>query len=95
MKDVENKEYQIGKEVINGKEYYYEEYNDITRFLMLTNIDDESTVKTRFYYNNNDIAYIKNIIEVDGETVEELIKVSIDYTVDDSLFEIPSDYAEL
>ena len=96
MKDLEGKDYEKGKENIYGKTYYYEEYADISTFLMLIGMSDEGKIKTRFYFDeNNEIAYIKNIIEENGETTTELIKASCTFDADESLFEIPSDYAEI
>ena len=96
MKDVEGKEYHTGKEKINGNSYYYEEYEDIDIYLMLINVSEEGKVKTRFYYDNNkQIVYIKNIVEEEGEeTKEEILKVSCIYNAEDSLFEVPNEYAE-
>ena len=51
-------------------------------------------VKTRFYFNGNKICFIKNFIESEDGSQEELIKVTLKYEVDDSLFAIPEDYAE-
>ena len=60
---------------------------------MITNTLElnEADIKTRFYFDKNgDLTYIKTIY---GEE-EELLKVSLEKNVDDSIFEIPSDYAE-
>ena len=95
IKDASEKEYEKGKEEINGKTYYYEEYKDITSFIMLAHETEDSNIITRFYFDNNDLVYIKNIIIDEEEKQEELLKVSLRYDVDDSLFEIPEDYAEL
>ena len=52
---------------------------------------DEDGVKTRIYFDkNSNIAYIKTIF---GDQ-SELLKVKLTYDADDSLFEIPADYAE-
>jgi len=95
MKDVNEKQYQKGKEKIRGKTYYYEEYEDISTYLMLIDVSEDGNLKTRFYYNNGELEYIKNIIEQDGETIEELVKVKCIYDAEKSLFEIPEDYAEI
>lgn len=95
MKDIDGKIYQKGKEEIKGKSYYYEEYEDIATFLMLVDVNEEGNIKTRFYYDDGEIAYIKNIIEQDQETIEELVKVKCNFDAEDSLFEIPEDYAEI
>lgn len=82
-----------GKEKINGKEYKYEEYTGYSGFMYSSNIDvEEESIKTKFYFDKNDLKYIKTII-ADGE--EELIEVSISYAPEDSLFEVPSDYEEI
>ena len=62
---------------------------------MLLDVDEDAKLKTRFYYDNEEIVYIKNIMEQDGETIEELVKVKCIYDAEDSLFEIPADYAEI
>ena len=51
LADVVNREYTTGEEKIRGKKYYYEEYQGTTLFTD-TNVlnDDESQVKTRFYF---------------------------------------------
>ena len=49
-----------GKEEINGKTYYFEEYeNEDMDFIIFADIDDSSIVKTRFYFNGKNICYIK------------------------------------
>ncbi len=87
-------QYISGKEEINGKKYYYEEFDGITSFMILSDQDENSVVKTRFYFDGKDIKYIKNIIYNNGEQKEELLKAEVIYNADDSLFEIPKDYAE-
>ena len=81
-----------GYEKINRKKYYYEEYNGMASFIMWSNYEEESVIKTRFYFDQNKIAYIKTIID---DSVEELLKVDFSDEVDGSLFEIPDDYAEI
>lgn len=95
MKDIDEKNYQKGKEKVNGKTYYYEEYKGISTFLMLIDADNEENVKTRFYYDGDKLVYIKNMIDQDGEKLEELIQAECSYEVDDKLFAIPEDYAEV
>lgn len=95
MRDIDGKTYQKGEEEIKGKTYYYEEYEDIETYLMLLDVGEDAKLKTRFYYDNEEIVYIKNIMEQDGETTEELVKVKCIYDAEDSLFEIPADYAEI
>ena len=53
---------------------------------------DEATIKTRFYFDKKDnLVYIKTLY---GDNNEELLKIEISNEVDDSIFGIPSDYAE-
>ena len=95
LKKILQKPYATGKEKINGITYYYEEYeNDETDFIIFANINEESNIKIRFYFNGNNICYIKNIITSEEEKQEELIKTDLKYKVDDNLFNIPEDYAE-
>ena len=92
LKDLLGKSYTVGTEKIQGKNYNYEEYDGSTVF-MISNTPqlDEDGVKTRIYFDkNSNIAYIKTIF---GEQ-SELLKVKLTYDADDSLFEIPADYAE-
>ena len=95
LKDIDEKIYQKGKENIRGKTYYYEEYEDISTYLMLIDVNEEAILKTRFYYDDGEIKYIKNIIEQGEEKIEELVIVDCIYDAEDSLFEIPEDYAEI
>lgn len=95
IKDIEGKTYQKGKEIIRGKTYYYEEYEDINTFLMLVDVDEEEIVKTRFYYDKGKIVYIKNIVEKEDNTIQEVLKIKCVYDAEDSLFKIPEDYAEI
>ena len=85
--------YITGTEKIFGKKYDYEEYNGSSAFL-LTNLRDvnEENIKTKLYFDKNDnLKYIKTIY---GENEEELLNIDIKYEVEDSIFEIPSNYAE-
>lgn len=101
LKEIVELEYTEGKEKIYGKTYKYEEYNGVSEFLITpeNNMDVES-IKTRFYFKGNELVYLKTIYNVvnneTGETkqTEELQTVKIEYQVEDSVFEIPSDYAE-
>lgn len=101
LKKVIEKDHTDGNEEINGKKYYYEEYTEITDFLINTYKDmDLSTVKTRFYFKGAKLEYIKTTYQtIDPETgetnnVEELLNVEIEYKVDDNIFKIPEGYAE-
>ena len=88
---VKANKYKGGYETINAKRYYYEEYDDIVTFILLTNYNEESSIKTRFYYDDGKIAYIKTFVD----DTEELLKIDFSDNVDESLFEIPEGYAEL
>ena len=83
-------DYQIGKEKINNKNYYYEEYTRLTAFAMGDFTEDSEDVKTRFYFDNDELVYIKTI---EGDK-QELLEVNISYDVDQNSFQIPSDYNE-
>ena len=96
LKEITKKGYNNGKEEIYGKNYYYEEYeNDDANFVMYTNHNETSNIKTRFYFDGNDIKYIKNIITTDEDVAEELLKITLNYNVDENVFKIPDDYAEV
>ena len=92
IKEVIDKEYTTGEEKVRGKKYKYEEYNGSTMFMITNTLElDESSIKTRFYFDNNgNLTYIKTIYGEDSE----LLKVKLESNVDDSLFEIPANYAE-
>ena len=93
LSELLQKAYVTGTEKVFGKKYNYEEYNGSTAFL-LTNLRDlnEENIKTRLYFDkSNNLKYIKTIYE---ENDEELLNIEIKYEVDDSMFEIPSNYAE-
>lgn len=92
LEKAKNTEYVKGKETIENKQYEYEEYDENMEFLV-NSVEqaEEQAAKTRFYFDGNKLVYIKTII---GD-YEELLKVEISDNVDDSLFEIPSDYQEM
>lgn len=81
-----------GTEKINGKKYSYEEYSGSTMFMVSSTLDtNEEDIKTRFYFDKDDhLAYIQTINGVS----QELLKIKLETEVDDSIFEIPSNYAE-
>ena len=96
LEDITQKTYNTGKEEIDGKIYYYEEYDDEkAQFIIYADPNEASSIKTRFYFEKNELKYIKNIITTDDEVFEELIKIELKYDIDESLFEIPDDYAEI
>ena len=92
IKELLEKEYITGDEKIFGKKYAYEEYSGSSVFLLNSIRDvEEENIKTRLYFDkNDDLKYIKTIFGED----EELLNIDIKYEVDDSIFEIPSNYAE-
>lgn len=92
MEELLEKEFTTGKEKIENKEYRYEEFMEVYPFIInyKKNID-ESTTKTRLYFEGKDLKYIKTYV---GD-VEQLLKVEISYeNIDDNTFEIPKDYKE-
>ena len=93
IKDIKDSEVVTGKEKIDNQTYNYEEFDGLSKFYIgdKTNIDKES-VKTRFYFKGNKLAYIKTIISSDNQ---QLLKIDYSEKVDSGLFEIPSDYEEM
>lgn len=88
--NLKDAKYNTGKEKINDKNYQYEEFEKFAGFLTSTSIDiNEENSKTRFYFDGNDLKYIKTI---PSEGEQELLDVHISYNAPDELFEIPSDY---
>ena len=82
-----------GKEKVNGKNYQYEEFEKYQDFLINNKIavTDLTKAKTRIYYDNDKIVYIKTIA---GDE-EELLKVDISYgNVKNDYFNIPSEYKD-
>ena len=88
---IQSQEPEKGQEKIDGRNYRYEEYKGVSDFLMNTDeeISEENT-NTRFYFDGDDLEYIKTIME----DKSELIRVDVSYDVDDNIFEIPSDFQE-
>ena len=89
---LKDQEHETGKERIDGKNYEYEEYAGCQEFLINNELytENESNAKTRFYYDGDELTYIKTII---GDQ-EEIAKVNIQYSADDNLFNIPADYVD-
>ena len=82
-----------GKEKVNGKNYQYEEFEKYQDFLINNKIavTDLTKAKTRIYYDNDKIVYIKTIA---GDE-QEVLKVDISYgTVKNDYFNIPSEYKD-
>lgn len=101
LAEIAKLEYNEGKEKIYGKTYKYEEYKGVSNFLIYSeNNIDINTIKTRFYFKDKELVYLKTMYEtVDEETeerkkVEELQNVKVQYEVEDSVFNIPENYAE-
>lgn len=88
LEEIKKLDYKKGKEKINGKNYSYEEYTGVTNFAMGDFTKDSQDVKTRIYYDGDEIVYIKTI---EGEK-QETLKVEISYDVNQSLFQIPENY---
>ncbi len=88
---IQSQEPEKGEEKIDGKTYKYEEYKGVSYFLM--NEEDsviEENTNTRFYFEGDDLQYIKTIT---GDK-SELIQVDVSYHIDNQIFEIPSDFQE-
>lgn len=96
FKNMLDNEVTVGKEKIDNTSYKYEEFTGITSFYFdsLNENIEESNVKTRFYFDkNNNLVYIRTIID---ENTNQLVKVEYtDDSIDENLFEIPSDYEKM
>ena len=87
---INNQEPTKAQEELGGDKYECEEYKG-TSYFWLEPIEqsineEETTIK--FYFKGNNLKYIKTTIN----DKEELLQVNIEYNVDDSEFEIPSEY---
>ena len=93
LEEIKDTELVEGTENIEDKEYNYEEYSGFTSFAFkLSDEGDTENIKTRFYFDGDNLAYIKTITN----NTQELLKVEIFYeNIDKNLFEIPSDYREM
>ena len=90
INDLEALKYEMGTENIKGKDYKYEEFQDVNSFLInyKGNIDSVDS-KTRMYFDGNDLKYIKTYV---GD-VEQLLKVEIKFNnQNNTSFEIPQEY---
>lgn len=92
LAEIKDKPFTTGTEKVKGKRYSYEEYNGSTMFMSTSNTDiSEDEIKTRFYFDNEgNLKYIKTL----KGSYQELLKINIISEVEDSIFEIPSNYAE-
>lgn len=90
LEDVISLEAKTGKETIEGKRLEYEEYEGVSSFLMgeLKEENKNAKSKTRFYFEGEDLKYIKIIIG----NQEELSKIDFSNQVQEEKFEIPLDY---
>ena len=54
LHNMTKKEYISGREKVNEKSYYYEEFdNETTDFIIYANTNETSKIKTRFYFEND------------------------------------------
>lgn len=92
INDLEILNYEIGTENIKGKDYKYEEFQDVNSFLInyKGNIDSVDS-KTRLYFDGSDLKYIKTYV---GD-VEQLLKVEITFNnQNNNNFDIPKEYSK-
>lgn len=103
LNNIKDKELTKGKENIENKNYYYEEFEGTSEFYFrdMNDIDveefdeteeNDNKTKTRFYFNNNNLVYIKTIID---DNTQQLLKVDYSKKVDDNLVNLPQDYEEI
>ena len=92
LEEVVSKKFVTGEQKVKGKKYEYEEYTGSTIFMMSNTLNNgEDEIKTRFYFDKEDnLVYIQTIKGIN----QELLKINLQTEVDDSIFEIPSNYAE-
>lgn len=92
LTDLKNLSYETGTDTLENKKYYYQKYNNVDYFLFDTTkeVEDKENVSTFFYHRDGELEYIKTI--ENGET--ELLKINIEYDVDQNLFEIPKEYVQ-
>lgn len=79
---IETAKYETGKEEVNGTEYDYEEYKD-----------EEAGTTERYYFSGNYLTYIKTTDEDGAEEIMKVIKLSSE--VDDSIFDLPTEYQKV
>ena len=87
---INNQEPTKAQEELDGDKYECEEYKGTSYFWLEPieqSINEEKTT-IKFYFKGNNLKYIKTTIN----DKEELLQVNIEYNVDDSEFEIPSEY---
>lgn len=85
-------DFETGTEKIENKDYDYVEYNVLTDFNIINTQNEKvaTTKKTRFYFDGNNLAYIKTVLG----NKEKTLKVEISENIDNNIFTIPSDYEE-
>lgn len=90
IENLKDSEYVTGKEKVEKKQYQYEEYTGYPEFLIkgLENSEGKEEAKTRFYFEGDKLVYVKTIV---GD-YQEIVKLDISDTIQNNLFEIPSDY---
>lgn len=89
---MQNTEYIAGTEKVENKKYNFEKYEQMANFLMNYKIIGDNEIgTTTLYFNGDELKYIKTT----GIKGEELSKVSINYKVDEKLFEIPAEYKDV
>ncbi len=92
ISQIKDKPVTFGKEKINKKQYKYEEFEGLSEFYFgTTTSTDEENIKTRFYFDGNDLKYIKTI---NGEN-EQLVTINYKEEIDSNSFVIPEDYKEM
>ena len=92
LEEFKDKEYIESKEEIDGKKYEYQEYSGTSQWVLNNEVDRYSdNTKTRLYFKNEKLVYIKTI---SGDK-EEILKVDISSDINSNLFELPSDYVEM
>ena len=100
IKQMLEQQYKAGYEEIEGKKYYYEEYdNGDYEFKMQLEIDGNTNCKIRFYFDDEgNLVYIKNIA-VDSKSGEdkdeEILKINFSFDINEELFNVPQDYEEI
>ncbi len=90
IKKASEMEFTTGTEIVDNRNYNYEEFEEYDDFLIGENELQDANVKTRFYFDGSQLVYIKTITK----DSEELLKVNLTYKAQNQSFEIPSDYVE-
>ena len=90
LDEIKDMDFSKGTETIENIQCEYEEYNTITGFALKINNDEikSQEIKTRFYFNEGKLVYIKTILDNDSE----LLKITLSNSTNKAVFEIPKDY---